>query len=118
MSSTATAAFCAFSSACPHRIEPTLERRPGNALNIEIGQPSARCRLRPPRHWGAAVSVARWLLSGGDPMVLGYCSRAGCKQALGQEWCECGHRLEHHSQGGCKVGGLCGCDCTAAGTWE
>jgi hypothetical protein len=63
---------------CPFRIEPPLERRPANALNVEIGTPMPRCTLKPPDNW-ARVSdkpmVLRWLNSGGSPLVLGNCSK-------------------------------------------
>jgi hypothetical protein len=62
-------------SACPHIVELALERRPANALNLETAQALPRCKLKPPAHWGdSAPSVARWLLSGGSPLVLGCCS--------------------------------------------
>lgn len=70
-------AFARYCSACPNRITPALERRPGNALNVEIGQGLDRCRLRTPKHWNGA-SALRWLASGGSPLVLGACSRSSC----------------------------------------
>lgn len=70
--------FVAFAANCDARIQPALERRPGNALNVEIGLPSARCTLRTPDHWPESVGAGRWLLSGGSPLVLGCCTRAGC----------------------------------------
>ena len=54
-------------------------RRPANALNIEVGAPSPRCRLKTPEEWGAAdPRAARWLLSGGSPYVLGVCTPQAC----------------------------------------
>jgi len=51
-----------------------MTRRPVNGLNIEIGEPQGRCRLRTPPHWGDAdPRAARWLWSGGSPLVLGLC---------------------------------------------
>lgn len=71
--------FAAFAETCAERIELDVERRPGNALNLEIGAPVPRCRLRPPEHWGdRAPSVSRWLRSGGSPLVLGHCECRGC----------------------------------------
>ena len=67
------------SDACAHAIEMEMERRPANALNLEIGQPLTRCRLKTPDHWGGAdPKAARWLLSGGSPLVLGYCACSAC----------------------------------------
>lgn len=106
----AESAFEAFATACPHRVEMPTPRRPGNALNVEIGTPAPRCKVRPPTHWGDETSVARWLLSGGDALVLGRCSRARCP--TGQTWCNrCGHRGESHDiPGKPDVCAVCGCD--------
>jgi hypothetical protein len=69
---------------CSDRIEPPLERRPGNALCIEIGQPLQRCRQQTPEHWnGHDAGATRWLLSGGSPFVLGLCSPATCPKMRG-----------------------------------
>lgn len=62
---------------CPHLITLRVERRPGNALNVEIGTPQPRCTLKPPEHWADIskdATVLRWLGSGGSPLVLGVCS--------------------------------------------
>lgn len=68
--------------ACPDRVQPPLERRPGNALCIEIGQPLPRCRRRIPESWdGHDAGATRWLLSGGSPFVLGLCCPAACPRA-------------------------------------
>lgn len=61
---------------CPSRLELGIERRPANALNIEIGQPLSRCRLQSPDDRGAA-----WLLSGGSPLAYGVCSARVCPRA-------------------------------------
>ncbi len=64
---------------CPERIALAVERRPANSLNVEIGQPSPRCRLQTPEHWkGFDERATRWLLSGGSPFVLGVCSTCSC----------------------------------------
>lgn len=61
---------------CLHRIAPTVERRPGNALNIEIGTPLPRCLLKAPSHWPeTGPSAVRWIGSGGSPLVLGFCNK-------------------------------------------
>lgn len=75
-------AFRAYAAACPYRIDLPVERRPGNALNVEIGAPMPRCRLRTPEHWGGA-SALRWLGSGGTPLVLGNCVRSQCPLLTG-----------------------------------
>lgn len=116
MKAIGTLAFVEFARHCPYRIESPVIRRRGNALNIEIGTALERCKLQPPRQWPVGTSVARWLLSGGDSLVLGHCKRA-C--ALGQTWCErCGHRGEHHDMQGkpavCAVDG-CACNAIPAG---
>ena len=61
---------------CRHLIQIGFERRPANALNVEhFPHAPERCRLKTPEHWGAVdPRAARWLLSGGSPLVLGYCS--------------------------------------------
>jgi hypothetical protein len=69
--------FGSYADACPKRIVLPIERRPGNALNVEIGQPMDRCRLRPPSHWPEGM-VGRWLASGGSALVLGVCCAARC----------------------------------------
>lgn len=64
---------------CRHLIQLGVPSRPANALNVEVGQPLPRCRLRTPEHWGDAdPRAARWLLSGGSPLVLGLCAPNGC----------------------------------------
>ena len=71
--------FTSFVRTCPERIEPEALRRPANALNIEIGTPTARCRLKPPESWnGADPRAFRWIHSGGSPLVLGKCACPGC----------------------------------------
>lgn len=72
-------AFEAGAESCPQRIVMGVERRPGNALNVEIGAPMPRCRCRTPDDWGGADPRARrWLASGGTPLMLGLCSAAAC----------------------------------------
>jgi hypothetical protein len=116
--SKAAEAFARYAAGCPSRIELSVERRPGNALNLEIGAPQPRCKLKPPSHWPTGRgTVTRWLASGGDALVLGHCS-ARCP--LEPRFCDrCGHRAEHHEpgaswQGGCLVKSegerfACGC---------
>lgn len=60
--------FRAFADTCNNRREVALERRSGNALNVEIGQAQNRCVLMLPDNWGeSAPSALRWLASGGSP---------------------------------------------------
>lgn len=67
--------------ACTSRVSPPLERRPANALNLEIGTPIPRCSFKPPAHWPVEHvgrgrgHVLRWLGSGGSPLVFGTCDR-------------------------------------------
>lgn len=105
-------AFKRYCEGCPNLIEIAVQRRPGNALNIEIGTPADRCKLKAP---GGPNMAARWLMSGGDPLAFGLCSRSTCP--LKPNHCEaCGHRKESHIKeigGRCIVGGgfdNCGCD--------
>ena len=64
---------------CPHRLGIPLERRPGNALNVEIGSAAYRCVLKPPDHWPKNKGmVLRWIGSGGSFLVFGTCSAASC----------------------------------------
>lgn len=77
-------AFDAMASRCGERLDVPLERRPANALNVEIGQPLPRCRLRTPPEWsGFDPRGARWLLSGGSPLILAPCSRSRCPKLTG-----------------------------------
>jgi hypothetical protein len=64
---------------CDQRIDLGVERRRANALNVEIGTPASRCKMKLPEHWKqiggpTAMSSSRWLASGGSPLVLGACS--------------------------------------------
>ena len=67
---------------CGSRIEVALIRRPGNALNVEIGQALDRCAGKHPPEWknrpGTTPSTRRWLASGGSPLVLGPCAFSDC----------------------------------------
>lgn len=72
-------------TSCPHRIELGVERRPANALNVEVGTPLPRCRIQTPEHWGKVdPRGGRWLLSGGSPLVLAPCSSANCPLSTGK----------------------------------
>jgi hypothetical protein len=72
-------AYEAGAEKCPMRMEMGIERRPANALNLEIGEASPRCRCRTPDEWGAFdVRAVRWLSSGGSPLVLGLCTPSAC----------------------------------------
>lgn len=61
---------------CPDRRQPALERRPVNGLNVEVGEPQARCMRRCPDGRGAA-----WVLSGGSLLDYGVCCQASCPRA-------------------------------------
>jgi hypothetical protein len=101
MTTKGEAAFAKYAEKCPNLVKLEVERRPGNALNVEIGTPIPRCKLCPPPHWRGA-SVTRWLLSGGSPLVLGACTRVFCP--LKPDHCDaCGHTAELHTlvSGGC-----------------
>ncbi len=58
---------------CPSRRELPVARRPGNALNVEIGTPIPRCMDRSPDGRGAA-----WALSGGSMLAYGPCDGSAC----------------------------------------
>ncbi len=60
-------------SACPSRRAMGVERRPANALNIEIGQPLPRCMEQSPDGRGLA-----WILSGGSALAYGTCCASAC----------------------------------------
>ena len=64
---------------CPNRIEPEIERRPVNGLNIEIGSPQPRCSHRSPDGRGLA-----WLVSGGSVLAYGCCEQRQCPRVGGQ----------------------------------
>lgn len=62
---------------CSHRVQPNAGRPRGTTLCMEIAysHPAARCRMKPPHSWeGHDPNGARWLLSGGDPLVFGECN--------------------------------------------
>jgi len=104
-------AFSEFANTCQYRLAMETERRPANALCVEIGTGLDRCQLKMPSHWKGDDLVRRWLGSGGEITVFGICARP-C--AMGYEWCpECGHRKVAHWDQGCvkKVGEgeLCNC---------
>lgn len=65
---------------CGSRIELVLIRRPGNALNIEIGQGVPRCLNKRPSNWPAEASSLRWIGSGGEPTVFGACTPNKCPE--------------------------------------
>lgn len=58
---------------CGSRVQPEVERRPANALNVEIGQAQARCLNKRPEHWPESMSALRWIASGGEALVFGAC---------------------------------------------
>lgn len=58
-----------YAKGCPERMCGETPRRPANALNVEVGTPQPRCRLKSPDGRGGA-----WLLSGGSPLAYGVCS--------------------------------------------
>ena len=72
--------FSDLSPRCPSRRAPALERRPANALNVEIGSPQTRCLLRSPDGRGLA-----WLASGGSLLAYGTCSYVDCPRRRNQE---------------------------------
>jgi hypothetical protein len=90
----ATEGFRNYAERCPYRTGRSVERRPGNALNVEIGAPMPRCKLRTPKHWPEHMTAARWIMSGGDCLVFGLCSHGGCP--LKPDFCECGHMGTTH----------------------
>jgi hypothetical protein len=75
---------CGDPGACGQLVSEPLIRRPGNALNVEIGAPLPRCRLKMPSHWsaigGPGASSLRWLGSGGSPFVFGPCTPRACRE--------------------------------------
>lgn len=72
--------FGSFSAVCRSRREQRIERRPGNALNIEIGTPMARCLLQPPDGRGVTKDggTLDWLRSGGSELDYGACCAESC----------------------------------------
>lgn len=76
---------------CSHRVEVDVPRRPANALNVEVGTPAPRCKLKVPEDWAgreprSGLSLAaRWMWSGGSPLVFGVCTPncKSCPVALG-----------------------------------
>lgn len=110
---TANLAFRKYADGCPYRCgDETIPRRPGNALNIEVGRRSFRCIQRIPRQWPSGMAL-RWLGSGGGPEVFGHCQLNGCP--LHPEFCtDCGHRRD----AGHALGGPCITQSTGpGGSW-
>ena len=68
--------FSVVRESCPSRRQQSVERRPGNALNVEIGTPMPRCVERVPEHWPESMTALRWIASGGDLLVFGPCAGA------------------------------------------
>ena len=58
---------------CGQRVDPSLERRPCNGLNVEIGSPSPRCLSKSPDGRGLL-----WYFSGGSVLAYGVCSQNDC----------------------------------------
>ena len=66
--------FGEFSAGCKSRVQPPLEGRPGNALNLEIAQPMARCINSQPANWPAGRGYGlRWIASGFGACCVGNC---------------------------------------------
>ena len=74
--------FLQVSATCKFRREMCIERRPGNALNVEIGTPMPRCMLKPPDGRGVTKDggTLDWLRSGGKEMDYGVCCAVGCPE--------------------------------------
>lgn len=72
--------FADLAPLCPSRLAVDVERRPANALCLEIGAPLPRCRERSPDGRGDA-----WLASGGSPLAYGHCDAGACPRALDGE---------------------------------
>ena len=70
----------AFSIGCGNRTQPPLERRPANALVIEVGAPHARCLIQPPDGRGVTRDggTMDWLRSGGSVLSYGWCAQSSC----------------------------------------
>lgn len=77
------ARLAALRESCGAHVSLDVERRPANALNVEIGTPAPRCIDKRPEHWPANMGSLRWLASGGSPLVFGPCS-AWCPRAEGR----------------------------------
>jgi hypothetical protein len=65
---------------CGSRQTLSPERRPANALNVEIGTPQPRCTLQPPDGRGVTKdgSTLDYLRSGGSILAYGLCTSAAC----------------------------------------
>lgn len=64
-----TADFGEFAAGCHDRREVGVPRRPGNALNVEMGAPAPRCMQKSPDGRGLT-----WLMSGGSVLAYGCCA--------------------------------------------
>lgn len=75
--------FFSIAQKCDARREQRIERRPGNALNVEIGTPMPRCMLQPPDGRGVTKDGGTfdWLRSGGSELDYGACCAANCPKA-------------------------------------
>lgn len=74
--------FVAFAAACHDCHRPNIERRPGNALNVEIGTPLPRCLQKPPDGRGVTCDggTLDYLRSGGSVLAYGVCAESSCPQ--------------------------------------
>lgn len=81
-----------FAQGCDQRQQESVERRPANALNLEIGAPRPRCLMKSPDGRGLA-----WLRSGGSVLAYGICVAPCPMREVAPAWeepfCSCGRRL-------------------------
>lgn len=63
---------------CCNRVDPAAERRPANALCIEIGAPLPRCLFREPGGPREGRSNLSYWISGGSILAYGICEKSHC----------------------------------------
>lgn len=75
--------FPEFALTCTACYRLNIERRPGNALNVEIGTPLPRCLLQPPDGRGVTCDggTLDYLRSGGNVLAYGVCAAGACPKA-------------------------------------
>lgn len=76
-----------FQTACTSCYRLPLERRPANALCVEIGSPLDRCLLQPPDGRGVTRDggTLDWLRSGGSALAYGVCCLASCPEVSSED---------------------------------
>jgi hypothetical protein len=74
--------FIQIMAGCKYRHQLPVERRPGNALNVEIGAPLPRCTQKPPDGRGVTRDggTLDYWRNGGSMLAYGLCEADSCPE--------------------------------------